>query len=371
MNILYIITGLSIGGAEKITIDLANLMQDKGNNIVIIYLCGNNEYASLINKSILVKGLSMSKNPKSLYLSLIKAKRILKEFQPDIVHAQMFHANIFARILRVFCKIPFLICTEHSKNIERKIRMKLYRITDCLSDLNTNVSEEATEYFVSQHAFSRFKSFPMYNGIYLHHFKKNSQRRLALRKKIGLNNDEFIFLNVGRLVHAKDQTSLLLAFSYFLKDYGLNAKLIIVGDGPLRSNLGNIINNLNLQDNVILAGFHSNVSDYYNASDCFVLSSLWEGFGLVLAEAMSCGLPVITTDAGGCREVVEDSRFIISLRNPQEMALKMKEIFNMSLEERILLGNMNSIRAKKFDINIVGEKWLQIYAFSISNKKTK
>lgn len=102
--------------------------------------------------------------------------------------------------------------------------------------------------------------------------------------------------------------------------------MVIVGEGPLRDNLCNYINNLDIRENVILAGFHSNVSEYYNAADCFVLSSLWEGFGIVLAEAMSCGLPVITTDAGGCREVVEDSRFVISLQNPQEITLKMKEI---------------------------------------------
>lgn len=371
MNILYIITGLGIGGAEKVTVDLANLMQEKGNNVAILYLYGDNQYTSLICKSIFVKGLSMSKTPKSLYLSLVKARDILKKFQPDVVHAQMFHANIFARFLRFFYKIPFLICTEHSKNIESKFRMRLYQITDFLSDVNTNVSKEATEYFISHHAFSHLKSFPMYNGIYLENFEKSNESRLVLRKKNGLESDEFVFLNVGRLVQAKDQASLLLAFSDFLKTYKLNAKLVIVGDGPLRDSLCNYINDLDLLDNVILAGFHSNVSDYYKASDCFVLSSLWEGFGIVLAEAMSCGLPVITTDAGGCREVVVDSRFVIPLRNPKGMTLKMKEIFDMSLEDRNMLGNVNSIRAKKFDINIIGEKWIQIYSLFSSNKKSR
>ena len=371
MNILYIITGLGIGGAEKVTVDLANLMQDKGNNVAILYLYGDNQYTSLIYKSIFVKGLSMSKTPKSFYLSLIKAREILKKFRPDVVHAQMFHANIFARFLRFFYKIPLLICTEHSKNIESKIRMRLYQITDFLSDVNTNVSREATEYFISHHAFSDLKSFPMYNGIYLEKFEKSNESKLVLKNKIGLENNEFVFLNVGRLVQAKDQTSLLLAFSDFLKTYKLNAKLVIVGEGPLRDNLCNYINNLDIRENVILAGFHSNVSEYYTAADCFVLSSLWEGFGIVLAEAMSCGLPVITTDAGGCREVVEDSRFVISLQNPQEITLKMKEIFDMSLEERDMLGNMNSIRAKKFDINIIGEKWTQIYSLFSSDKKSR
>ena len=132
MNILYIITGLGIGGAEKVTVDLANLMQDKGNNVAILYLYGDNQYTSLIYKSIFVKGLSMSKTPKSFYLSLIKAREILKKFRPDVVHAQMFHANIFARFLRFFYKIPLLICTEHSKNIVSKRSNRIFYFSSCL-----------------------------------------------------------------------------------------------------------------------------------------------------------------------------------------------------------------------------------------------
>ena len=66
--------------------------------------------------------------------------------------------------------MPILICTEHNRNIEEAIRMKLYRLTDCLSDMNTNVSEEATNYFNSKKSFIKEKSKTIYNGVDLSKF---------------------------------------------------------------------------------------------------------------------------------------------------------------------------------------------------------
>lgn len=362
MNILYVITGLGIGGAEKITIDLANLMCSKGNNVAILYLYGSNEYSFLIHESILVQGLSMTKTPKSFYWSLIRAKKIIKQFHPDVVHAQMFHANIFTRVLRLFCNIPYLICTEHSKNIEGRFRMKLYYLTDFLSDINTNVSIEATEYFISQRAFKRSNSFPIYNGIDLIKFEKSSEKRYELRSKLGFSENDFLILNVGRLVPAKNQTMLLEAFASLLQNYKLDAKLVIVGNGPLLSQLQDTTDRLCIRNKVAFVGFQANVSDYYNAADCFVLSSAWEGFGIVLVEAMGTGLPVITTDAGGCAEVIDEPHFTVSPNDSQAMSMKIKEIYDMPLLQRRELGKRNMAKAKKFDINIIFHKWLGIYS---------
>lgn len=73
---------------------------------------------------------------------------------------------------------------------------------------------------------------------------------------------------------------------------------------------------MKLINNVIFAGAHIHIEDYYSAADCFVLSSAWEGFGLVLAEAMAANLPVLTTDAGGCAEVVDDYEYVVPTHDP-------------------------------------------------------
>mgnify|MGYP000844947772 FL=1 len=138
-------------------------------------------------------------------------------------------------------------------------------------------------------------------------------------------------------------------------------KLLIVGDGELKKELEEKVKELKLINNVIFAGAHIHIEDYYSAADCFVLSSAWEGFGLVLAEAMAANLPVLTTDAGGCAEVVDDYEYVVPTHDPFLLADKMKKIVIMSPEEREQLGNTNKDKAKRFDINSIVKEWEDLY----------
>ncbi|MDR1244203.1 MAG: glycosyltransferase [Endomicrobium sp.] len=359
MKIAYIITSMGVGGAEIVTIDIANHMSRMQNEVLILYLTGKNSNQDKIDKSVQVIGLNMTKSPINFIKVLFYAKTILKNFSPDIVHGQMFHANIFSRILRVFYKFPCLICSEHSKIIGIGIFLRLYRITDFLSDLNTNVSKEATEFFIRQKAFSNNKSIHMYNGIDLKKFYPNNIRK-DMRKPYTITDNEFLFLNVGRLTLAKDQKNLIEAFSLLCKEYK-NVKLMIIGTGEFEKELKNFVLQKNVKDYVIFAGNKNNVYDYYNCADCFVLSSAWEGFGLVIVESMACALPVIATNAGGIREVLNNDEFIVPIKDSFALYKKMKYMYSLTNEKRKELGNKNLNRAKIFDIDSIASKWLNIY----------
>lgn len=361
MKILYCITGLGIGGAEAITIDMAKWMITAGHEVTLLYLTGKNKQSGRIDRRLQVIGLEMRKNPFSFIKAQQNGKHFIAQWQPDVVHANMVHANLFCRILRLHCKIPLLICTEHNKNIEGILRMWMYKFTDFLSDVNTNVSEEATSFFIQQKSFSAGKSKAVYNGIDLGRFIPYRECGLAIRKQYKIGKDDFLFLNVGRLVPAKDQRNLITAFHGLMEIYP-NIKLLLVGDGELRKELEQYVKKLLLEKCVIFAGIQRQIVNYYNAADCFVLSSAWEGFGLVLAEAMSCGLPVITTDAGGCAEVVDDAEYIVNPRDTRALFLKMKQVYEMEVERRWELGMRNRQRAMCFDINRICKQWLDIYS---------
>ncbi|TFF87729.1 MAG: glycosyltransferase, partial [Promethearchaeota archaeon] len=116
--------------------------------------------------------------------------------------------------------------------------------------------------------------------------------------------DNFIFINIGRLTKSKGHWFLIRAFKTVVEKYP-RSKLIILGDGDLRKKLNFLIYKLNLNQNVHLLGFRENVFPYLRKADCFVLSSLWEGLGIALIEALSMNLPVISTDCKvGPREVL-------------------------------------------------------------------
>ncbi len=360
MKIIYFITGLKIGGAEAITIDLANAMSLQGHNISIIYLTGANELSHRILPSVQVIGLNMKKNLRGFIKAQSMAGILLKKEKPDVVHGNMFHANMFVRLLRLHSSIKLLITTEHNKFIGENSRMWLYRITDFLSDINTNVSEEATGYFLAKRAFSVKKSLTMYNGICLSNFQRNPIARKLIRQRYDIEDTSFLFLNVGRLTDAKNQIGLLKAFTT-VSEKKPNAKLMILGNGELKDDLQCFIREYSLEQRVILVSAQLNVADYYNAADCFVLSSAWEGFGLVLVEAMACELPVITTDAGGCAEVVKNRDYILPVNNKKLLVERMQMVYDMSLEERKALGEENRKLSERFDMKKIASQWIELY----------
>lgn len=357
MKILYIITGLGLGGAETITTSIAHLVKTRGHDVAIVSLTGQQEVS--VPPQIPVYNMYMKKNPLGLLKTLLQVKRIVHTFKPDVVHAHMFHAVIFARLLKIIStEHNKIISTEHTNSLGTKIRMTIYRLTDFLSDVNTNVSLEATNYFIEQKAFSKEKSITVYNGIDLTRFRKNNLGT-EIRSKYELTCDDFVYINVARLMPAKDHYNLLKAFSLVSVP---SKKLLLVGKGELEEKIKNYVLDLGIQDSVFFCGTHSNIEDYYNAADCFVLSSEWEGFGLVLAEAMSCELPVISTDCGGTAEVVQDKKYLVKIKDPVELEKKMEQVALLSVEDRELLGQNNRKKVQKFDLKQIIDTWIEIYS---------
>jgi glycosyltransferase involved in cell wall biosynthesis len=116
-----------------------------------------------------------------------------------------------------------------------------------------------------------------------------------------------------------------------------------------------------ISEYVIFTGSKNNTEDYYSVADCFVLSSSWEGFGIVLVEAMSVGLPVITTEAGGaCKEILQSNYFIVPIKNSEALFAKMKYMLEYP-DQRFKIGAENKEESKKFDINLISDLWIGIY----------
>ena len=133
MKILFLITGLGVGGAERQVCDLADKFAQKGHFVKIVSLVAKIETGVLPREqSVEVQYLDMSKNLFSFLSVCLKLKDIINVFKPDVVHSHMFHANIVTRVLRVFASFPRLICTSHSNNEGGKLRMLLYRLTNFL-----------------------------------------------------------------------------------------------------------------------------------------------------------------------------------------------------------------------------------------------
>lgn len=366
MKILYVITGLNLGGAEKQLIDVIQGVKLLHNTIVIS-ITGDCEFSEKFFKEIRLIELKAKKNIFSLLKGLIRLVIIIRALKPDIVHSHMVHANIITRFVRIFAKIPVLINTAHSKYEGGRFWTLAYRFTDFLTDLTTNVSKEAAEEFIKTKAVKKGKILPVYNGINTKLFFKNNRLRDKFRTEFNLK-DETVYITVGRITEAKDYPNLLNAFKLVLERLP-TSKLFIVGDGELSNKMKSLSNDLGISKNIYFLGVRNDVHELINIADIFVLSSAWEGFGLVVAEAMANEKIIVATNSGGVKEVLGGNGILVDIKNHLALAAAMLQANSFTKEEKNLMTMKGKEYVEKnFSIKVSISNWLRIYKDIFSQK---
>ncbi|WP_278444594.1 glycosyltransferase [Stutzerimonas kunmingensis] len=359
MSILFTITGLGMGGAENQVVSLADELAARSHKVTLAYIL---EPALVLprNEQVEVVWLGGTKSVSGMVRAYINLAKLVKQFKPDVVHSHMFHANILSRLVRLVSKAPRLVCTAHSNNEGGKARMLAYRLTDRLADEFTNVSQGGVGSFECKKAAPIGRMLATHNGIDTQRFSFNSVARQQLRSELGIQHCT-VFIAIGRFHEAKDYPNLLEAFA-ILSTSQPDTHLLIVGDGELRPQVMRKIEELGLQARITLLGIRKDVPDLLSAADIFVLSSAWEGFPLVIGEAMSCEKVVVTTNAGGAREFLLDTKYLVDVRDSQSLAKAMLNAVFLPDEVAQDYGarsRQNII--EKFSLSSVVDRWLEIY----------
>lgn len=359
MKIAFFITGLGMGGAENLVVNLADYYHDNGHKVIIIYAYGN---CTVKPKSSMVKLYPLNiKSYFDILSASCKFKHIIDEFSPDVVHSHMYHANIFSRFLRLFTNIKYLINTAHSVNEGGKWRMLAYRFTHFLTDKMTNVSKEASLAFVEKKAVRSNDILSIENGIDTNRFVFCEESRQEIRSQLRVNENTKIILAIGSLRKAKDYPNLLYAI-HILSKKRMDFKLFIIGSGSLLEDLKLLSSKLEIDDVVEFLGIKNDVEKYLSASDIFVLSSSFEGFGLVVAEAMSCERPVVATDCGGVREVVGDCGLLIEPGNFKLLSHAIEKVMDFSIDEMDCIGKCSRERVlNNFSLELTAKKYMDLY----------
>ena len=368
MKILMVITSLGVGGAEKVVTTLADQLVNMGHEVNIAYLTGE---ALVVpkNKSVRVINLEV-KSFRSLTGGYLKLRKLIDDFKPDVVHSHLVHANILCRNMRLSTNIPRLISSAHNSNEEGHFRMLAYRLTDTLTDMSTNVSYEAVDTFLKYRAMKPGRILAIHNGISTTEFTYSESERIKIRKELGIHNYEKLILAVGRLDNSKDYPNLLSAISHISLKCR-NVKLAIVGDGPQLNELKEYANSLGLNNKVDFLGIRTDIPSLMSAADVFTLSSAWEGFGLVVAEAMACNRVVVATDCGGVKEVVGDAGFLVPPKDSRKLAATLELALNLSDDERLKIGAKARQRViKHYSLPAAVQKWMHLYSAPIHDLKT-
>ncbi len=230
-------------------------------------------------------------------------KRILKEQgEPDILHAHFTNMGYVASILKRKVNIP-LVITEHSSMINKlnikKAKYKEAAVAYKNADVLISVSKA-----LADNIQKNFNIKPIYvpNMVDTDLFNYSSK----------INNDKFNFVSTGNLINTKRMDLLIEAFNRAFSSVE-NVTLTIFGDGCEKSYLGRIINKYNLDKKIVLKGMCSrkSISHQLKNSDCFVLASQSETFGVAYIEALAVGLPVIATKCGGPEGFVHEGNGLL------------------------------------------------------------
>ena len=168
----------------------------------------------------------------------------------------------------------------------------------------------------------------LYNRIDVEAVQAEQITREGAREHLGLPLEAWVVGNVGRLHPDKDQATLIRAFAQALPKLPPNSLLAIVGGGRLETTLKTLASELGISDSVRLLGQMPNARRYFKAFDVFALSSDHEPFGMVLLEAMAAGVPIVCSDCGGGREVIEGVGSLFPFRDEKALARQLEQMSN-------------------------------------------
>ena len=354
-KLIIIIPNFKPGGAERVHVNLANYWSDYF-KIYFFVMKNEGSLSSYLRKDIHI----IDSNVNKIRDIIIPLSKTLKEIKPDIILSAMWpltSATLISKLISfIKCKIFFV---EHCKlsgpylsdidsnNLTSKLIIK---ITYFFANKIICVSNCVKKDLLSITNLSEKKFSVIYNPIVFNN-AKNYDRIKYLNY---FDNAKYKILGVGTLKKQKDFKTLILAFSLIAKE--LNAKLIIVGDGPEKSTLNKLILNLNMNDYIKLVGFQNNTYPWFDTSDLYVHSAIYDGLPLTILEALLSGTNIVSTNSEcGPYEILDNGKYgdLVEVGNSDMLSKAIKKNLLNPKNKNIMLK-----RAKYFSLDRISNLYI-------------
>ncbi len=293
-HILHLVQSLDISGRSKVIYDLCRKLTQDGFEPLIVSLTSNRRFLEHYNN---VRCVCLDKK-EGLHLSIIwKLRGIVKHHNVQILHTHGRGALPYGLILKGLGSVKSVIHTVHRADGDAFTgNWFVKRLIAHYVDRVVVVSGSARERFAAHYDYPLSKIDIVHNGIEVADAVERVAKETPGRLVLG---------TVANLSYDKDFTTLLSAFQK-IAVINPEAELVVVGDGPRAGEIQKLSYGLGLSRKVKFLGFRTDVPDILSTFDIFVLSSHTEGFGMSILEAMAAQVPVIASNVGGIKEVIED-----------------------------------------------------------------
>lgn len=304
-RLLHVVDGLDTGGLERFVCDLALSQHAAGQSVAVFSLNRTEGFRAELEAA----GVEVIQGDKrgGFDRRLIRRLRaVLRERGVDLVHSHNFVPNYYAALAML--GLPcVLVNTCH--NMGTRLQQRRLRLFFALSLLRTariaTVGDAARTHLVGAGLLPAKRTVAVDNGIPVQRFALGAPARAAARAALGLPPDTVVLGCVGRLVALKNH-ALLIAELPALRAQFQGLHLVLIGDGPLRTELQRQANALELGECVVFAGDRSDVATLLAGFDVFVQPSRTEGLSIALLEASAAGCAIVASRVGGNPEIVFD-----------------------------------------------------------------
>lgn len=372
MRLIIVIPSISAGGAERVVSIMANYWAEKGWHVVLLTMDNGEEppfynlNPSIVHHSLGIEGASVSFIQGTLnnIKRVLVLRKAIRKSKPQAVISFMDRTNVLTILSVLGLNIPHIISERtdpalfHIGNEWNTLRGLFYPFADCL----VVQTQSALAYFPDK-VKNRARVIP--NPVPV--VNKNN-----ISGKKDSKQDQNFIIAVGRLSQEKGFNLLLRAFSIIAPRHPLWS-LIIWGEGPLRTELERLKEQLGLQGRVHFPGRTRQPFEKMMQADLFVLSSRYEGFPNALCEAMACGLPVISTNCpSGPGEIIRDGvdGVLVPSENVDALAIAMERLMADEAERKRLGSRAVEITAR-FGLEKVMRMWEAVLEQSLERRKRR
>jgi glycosyltransferase involved in cell wall biosynthesis len=361
-RVLHVLANLGAGGAERMAVHIVLGLNRQRFEPAIVAFSGR--YGSDLEQQIDQAGVKtwfLGKGPGFEWRTYYRLHRVFKEFRPDIVHTHV-HVMRYAFPSLLYFK-PRLMVHTVNNIAEREIEPRARWIQRLAYRRGVIPVAVAREVAVSlERLYGIGNSRVVWNCIPTHLYASPQISREAWRAKQGFSEEDVLFVCVARFAPQKNHALLINAFAKGPAS-DPKAHLVLAGQGVLRAQLQERVNQLGLTSRVHFLGLRTDIPEVLGAADIFALGSDYEGNPLSVIEAMAAGLPIVSTAAGGVPELLQNGKqgFIVQPGRGEQLSEGMMTLLK-DPELRRTMGAAAAARAKeKFDVAAMVRAYEELY----------
>lgn len=341
INVLQFITGLGKGGAEKVIFDLCRHIDPNAFPVRVLAFGHRDDLLTKFRQNGIETDFFYFTGRGNAFRLVQHLIRQVKTHQVGIIHVHLFHALLFACIVKLFVPKIKIVFTSHS-NLGSKIREFIIYCLKPFRSVDIMFSEQLRQYYDTDNAVV------IENGI-------DSQRYILDVPQ----NNTFTFINVARLEPVKNHSGLIKMVKKVAEQSHIPFQVQIVGEGHLGEALKKEAVAEQVADKIAFLGWRTDITELCNRAHAFVLPSHWEGLPIALLEAGACGLPVIVTPVGSIPSVIHEENGFLAAES--EFADLMLYVMNHYEQARQKGQHLQHDVQTIYDVNVMVAKHEALY----------